>query len=95
MRDNSRPEPVPIEERSLENNATDHSFLVAARAQPDHERPDLHLGWGGGNQFSTGVASVGMLDPAPVAVGYFGDLDLAGLQVAVAAAQQARATGPR
>jgi hypothetical protein len=146
MRDDPRPEPVPLEERSLEifgdekrltaergkrlftlgtltldllacyetplpfpvqhvagsgptsllvleNNATFHSFLTAARALPEHLRPDLHLGWGAGNQFPVGVASVALLDPVPVAIRYFGDLDLAGLQVAVNAAQQADRLG--
>lgn len=77
----------------LENNATFHSFLTAARSLPAQLRPDLHLGWGGGNQFPVGVAAVALLDPPPVAVRYFGDLDLAGLQVAVSAAQQAERLG--
>lgn len=72
-----------------ENNATYHSFLMTARAQPETTRPDLHIGWGSGHQFAATIASVPLLDPTPTAVWYFGDLDVAGLHIAVNAARVA------
>ena len=72
-----------------ENNATYHSLLTAARTQPPANRPDRHIGWGIGNQFPVSVASIAMLDPTPTAIYYVGDLDLAGLRIAVNAAATA------
>jgi len=74
----------------VENLATYTSFLKVLKegAEP---RPDLHLAWGGGNSFTQSVLSIPTLRPAPTRVYYFGDLDLAGLQIAVNAAAQAEA----
>lgn len=70
----------------LENLATYTSFLTAARELPRGSRPDLHVAWGHGGEFSRSVRSVPLLVPAPTALYYFGDLDLAGLRMAVRAA---------
>jgi hypothetical protein len=72
-----------------ENNATFHSLLTIARTMHPEVRPDLHIGWGGGNQFPTSITAVPLLDPAPTALYYVGDLDVAGLRIAVNAAAAA------
>ncbi len=74
-----------------ENNATFHSLLTAARELDPGVRPDLHIGWGCGNQFPTSISGVTLLDPAPVALYYVGDLDAAGLRIALHAAAAANA----
>lgn len=74
-----------------ENNASFHSLLTAARELDPGVRPDLHIGWGCGNQFPTSISAVTMLDPAPTALYYVGDLDAAGLRIALAAAAAADA----
>jgi len=74
----------------VENLATYTSFLKALQERAD-PRPDLHLAWGGGNSFTQSVLSIPTLSPAPTRVYYFGDLDLAGIQIAVNAAAQAEA----
>lgn len=74
-----------------ENNATFHSILTAARLLDPDIRPDLHVGWGCGNQFPTSISAVTMLQPAPTALYYVGDLDAAGLRIAVNAAAAAAA----
>ncbi len=76
-----------------ENNATYHSLLTVARAEQADTRPDLHIAWGSGNQFPTSIRSVPLLDPAPTALYYFGDLDLAGIRLAVNAAATAGLLG--
>jgi hypothetical protein len=72
-----------------ENNATFHSLLTFARDLDPDARPDLHVGWGCGNQFPVSIAAVTLLDPPPTALHYFGDLDVAGLRIAVSAAATA------
>ena len=142
LRDNAHPEPVPIEERSLEilddekalathttkrlftsgalnldllacyptpvpfpsqyvpgigeprllvaeNNATFHSLLTLARGLAPTSRPNLHIGWGSGNQFPVSITAVTLLEPLPTAAYYFGDLDAAGLRIAASAAATA------
>jgi hypothetical protein len=74
-----------------ENNATFHSLLQAARQLDPDVRPDLHIGWGCGNQFPISITAVALLDPAPTALYYVGDLDAAGLRIAVNAAATANA----
>ncbi|MGV9369811.1 Wadjet anti-phage system protein JetD domain-containing protein [Micromonospora tulbaghiae] len=74
-----------------ENNATFHSLLQAARQLHPDARPDLHIGWGCGNQFPTSITAVTLLDPAPTALYYVGDLDAAGLRIAAGAAAKANA----
>jgi Uncharacterized protein conserved in bacteria C-term(DUF2220) len=74
----------------VENLATYTSFLKALD-KDIVPRPDLHLAWGGGNSFTQSVLSILTLRPAPTRVYYFGDLDLAGLQIALNAAAQAEA----
>jgi hypothetical protein len=69
-----------------ENNATFHSLLTAARELDVGVRRDLHIGWGCGNQFPTSISAVTLLDPAPTALYYVGDLDAAGLRIALNAA---------
>lgn len=72
-----------------ENNATFHSLLTAARRLPEPSRPDLHIAWGAGGQFPVSVAATTLLDPAPVAVWYVGDIDVAGVRIATDAARTA------
>lgn len=74
-----------------ENNATFHSLLTIARQLCSEARPDLHIGWGGGNQFPTSITAVTLLEPTPTALYYVGDLDVAGLRIAVNAATTATA----
>lgn len=76
----------------LENLATYTTFLTALRERPQGERPDMHIGWGHGMAFVQSVLSIGLLDPAPVATWYFGDLDYAGLTAATLAAEQVGGT---
>jgi hypothetical protein len=74
-----------------ENNATFHSLLTVARQLDPEVRPDLHVGWGCGNQLPTSIAAVTLLDPTPTALYYVGDLDAAGLRIAVNAAATMKA----
>src|SRR5690606_34112106 len=73
----------------LENLATYTSFLTAARELPADARPDLHIARGHGEEFTRSVLSVPLLVPEPERVYYFGDLDRAGLRIAVASAATA------
>ncbi|MDQ0665369.1 hypothetical protein QFZ35_003867 [Arthrobacter ulcerisalmonis] len=66
-----------------ENRAAYYSIVTACRALPVDARPDLHVAFGGGNQFSVGHAEIAFLDPKPVRALYCGDLDLAGIEIAV------------
>lgn len=75
----------------VENLATYTSFLAVFRQLDADRRPDLHIGWGAGAAFTQSVLSIPILDPTPERAHYFGDLDLAGLQIAVSAAAQAEA----
>ena len=76
-----------------ENNATYHSLLTSARELSPFTRPDLHIGWGSGRQFPVAIDSVRLLAPMPVSLYYFGDLDHAGVQIAVDAARTAAREG--
>ncbi|MFE9101965.1 Wadjet anti-phage system protein JetD domain-containing protein [Actinomadura geliboluensis] len=73
----------------LENLATYTSFLTAVRELPADTRPDLHIAWGHGEEFTRSVLSVSLLVPAPAQVYYFGDVDRAGLRIATGAAATA------
>lgn len=75
----------------LENLATYTSFLTAARELPADTRPDVHIAWGHGEEFTRSVLSVPLLVPEPERVYYFGDLDRAGLRIAVGSAAAAAA----
>lgn len=77
----------------VENNATYFSFITATRALPDDQRPNLHIAWGHGGQVVASIASATVLDPAPAAIRYLGDLDPAGLRIPVNANTTARNTG--
>lgn len=70
-----------------ENSAAYYSLIKAAEALPPGDRPDLHVAFGVGNQFSVGHAEIAFLDPIPVRALYCGDLDIAGIQIAARAAQ--------
>lgn len=70
-----------------ENSATYYSTIKAAEALPPSDRPDLHVAFGVGNQFSVGHAEIAFLDPIPVRALYCGDLDIAGIQIAARAAR--------
>jgi hypothetical protein len=74
-----------------ENLATYSSFLRAVRALREETRPELHVAWGIGGSFEQSVLSIPLLAPSPRYVRYFGDLDLAGLRIAIRAARQAAA----
>jgi hypothetical protein len=69
-----------------ENRAAYYSIITACRALPFEARPDLHVAFGGGNQFSVGHAEIAFLDPVPTRALYCGDLDQAGIEIAVRAA---------
>jgi hypothetical protein len=75
----------------VENLATYTSFLAVFREADPDIRPDLHIGWGAGTAFTQSVLGIPTLKPTPKGAHYFGDLDLAGLQIAVSAATQAEA----
>jgi len=77
----------------VENLATYTSFLTVLRQLDPDTRPDLRIGWGAGMAFTQSVLSIPTLDPIPERVHYFGDLDFAGLQIAVNAAAQAESAG--
>ncbi|MGI5163407.1 hypothetical protein ACQEU3_03535 [Spirillospora sp. CA-253888] len=77
----------------LENRATYTSVLTLLRGLPVEGRPDAHVGWGAGEQFSGSVLSASELCPPPQEIVYFGDLDLAGLRIAATAAAVATAAG--
>jgi len=77
----------------IENLATYTSFLTVLNEDRHGSRPDLHVAWGAGNSFTQSVLSIPTLCPAPSRTLYFGDLDLAGLNIATIAARQAEMTG--
>ncbi|SKB88682.1 hypothetical protein SAMN05660473_02862 [Arthrobacter sp. 49Tsu3.1M3] len=70
-----------------ENSAAYYSMIKAAQGLSPEVRPDLHVAFGGGNQFSVGHGEIAFLDPVPVRVLYCGDLDRAGIQIAARAAE--------
>lgn len=76
-----------------ENVATWHSIVTALRAMPESERPNLHVGWGNGAQIESAIVSAVILDPRPVDIRYFGDLDVAGLRFPRSADRAARGVG--
>lgn len=78
---------------AVENLATYTSLLTAIRELDRDTRPDVHVAWGVGGAFTQSVLSIPMLDPQPARAYYFGDLDVAGLSIAVKAAERAQAAG--
>lgn len=76
-----------------ENVSTWHSIIRTLRARPTDARPDLHVGWGNGGQIERLIASAALLDPTPADIRYFGDLDIAGLRIPIAADRAAQAAG--
>lgn len=77
-----------------ENRAAYYSMITATRALPAPERPDLHVAFGGGNQFSVGHAEIAFLDPVPARLLYCGDLDVAGIKIAQRAAVETPSLTP-
>lgn len=65
-----------------ENHAAYYSATTAARRLSDGTRPDLHVAFGGGGQFTVSHAEIVFLNPTPVRIRYCGDLDWAGLNIA-------------
>lgn len=65
-----------------ENHAAYYSATTAARRLPHDTRPDLHVAFGGGGQFTVSHAEIVFLDPTPARILYCGDLDWAGLNIA-------------
>jgi hypothetical protein len=66
-----------------ENRAAYYSIVTACRTLPFDGRPDLHVAFGGGNQFSVGHAEIAFLDPVPTRALYCGDLHRAGIEIAI------------
>jgi hypothetical protein len=77
----------------IENLATYTSFLTTLKEGHGSRRPDLHVAWGAGNSFTQSVLSIPDLSPAPRRTLYFGDLDVAGLNIATIATRQAEIAG--
>lgn len=77
----------------IENLATYTSFLTTLKENHDPKRPDLHVAWGAGNSFTQSVLSIPNLSPTPQRTLYFGDLDVAGLNIATTADRQAEIAG--
>lgn len=75
-----------------ENHSTYASMLTVARERAA-AGPALAIAYGGGNQFPSSVVGATQLDPVPVAIGYFGDLDVKGLQIPRSAARLAVEAG--
>jgi hypothetical protein len=75
-----------------ENHHTWVSLLRAARAAAA-SHGGVHVWFGGGEQFRSGIRSAASLRPAVSVVSYFGDLDNKGLGIARAAAETAKAEG--
>jgi hypothetical protein len=77
----------------FENLATYTSFLTTLKEDYGGGHPDLHVAWGIGNSFTQSVLSVPNLSPVPRRALYFGDLDVAGLNIASIAARKAELAG--
>ncbi len=75
-----------------ENHAAYYSATTAARRLPDNTRPDLHVAFGGGGQFTVSHAEIAFLHPTPTRILYCGDLDRAGLNIARHSATRYAAT---
>jgi hypothetical protein len=73
-----------------ENHHTYASLLEVTRQSGGSGR---HVGYGTGGQFPSAVLSVPLLDPVPERIIYFGDIDLKGLQIPLAAHLSAREAG--
>lgn len=69
-----------------ENSAAYYSMIKAALGLQPENRPDLHIAFGSGNQFSVGHTEIAFLDPSPTRALYCGDLDIAGIRIAIRAA---------
>lgn len=76
-----------------ENHHTYASLLEATRAHAAAGGPARWVGYGGGQQFCSSVASVPLLVPAPTRIRYFGDLDLRGLEIPAIASATATTAG--
>jgi len=76
-----------------ENHHTYASLLEATRAHAAHGGPARWVGYGGGQQFCSAVASVPLLAPRPTRIWYFGDLDMRGLAIPALASATASAAG--
>ncbi|WP_346622896.1 hypothetical protein [Blastococcus montanus] len=77
--------PAEVELLVAENHHTYASLLEATRVHAVAGGPARWVGYGGGRQFCSAVASVPLLQPAPARIQYFGDLDLRGLEIPAAA----------
>ena len=77
----------------VENHATYASVLTLARERASAGAPALAIGYGAGNQLPASIAGAWQLDPPPVDIAYFGDLDAAGLTIARATVTAAQAAG--
>ncbi|MBB3084192.1 hypothetical protein [Geodermatophilus sabuli] len=76
-----------------ENHHTYASLLEATRAHAAAGGSARWVGYGGGQQFCSSVASVPLLVPVPTRIQYFGDLDLRGLEIPTMASATATAAG--
>ncbi|EWM10023.1 hypothetical protein [Kutzneria sp. 744] len=68
-----------------ENHHTYTSLLEVTRHRAASGGPGRHVGYGTGGQFPSAVLSVPLLSPMPERIAYFGDVDLKGLQIPLAA----------
>ncbi|MGL5850481.1 MAG: hypothetical protein ACRCZD_06805 [Phycicoccus sp.] len=77
----------------VENHATYASVLRLARERAAVGQLALAVGFGSGNQLPKAIEGVVQLDPQPLHLWYFGDLDGDGLAIASSAAVAARLAG--
>jgi hypothetical protein len=84
------PEPVLL---IVENSATYASALRVARERAASGERAVAVGYGSGNHLPRTIAGAHQLDPVPVHIRYFGDVDEGGLNTAVATAAAAAEAG--
>lgn len=76
-----------------ENHHTYVSLLEVTRAHAAVGGSARHVGYGTGGQFPSAVLSVPLLTPRPDRILYFGDVDMKGLQIPIAADTAATCAG--
>lgn len=77
-----------------ENHHTYASLLEHGRARvAAGDRRVLAVGYGSGNQLAASISGAAQLAPVPTCLAYFGDLDLAGLDIAARVSAAAVAAG--
>ncbi|MFC0436427.1 Wadjet anti-phage system protein JetD domain-containing protein [Kutzneria buriramensis] len=76
-----------------ENHHTYTTLLTVTRQRAAVNGPGRHVGYGTGGQFASAVQCVPLLSPVPDRIVYFGDIDLKGLQIPLAANDTASRAG--